>query len=373
MKNNSVLPFAFVSIKNRPVGVIANENGLFEFHVAKENIYDTLVISSLGYESFIFPIRYFTDDDGPLTITLNPVSVNLKQIDVNAPSVVDLIQKVKAAYRSNYNTVPFLTTSFFRTSMQENGVYTNLREVSVTGYDKGFDVKKSNWKMPVYFINQIRPSQANGTVPHIARGNGIEEVNSTVHLEVLKMLSDNNYVFSYTDPIYEDAVLYHVLSFFHKEKSEEVTGRFIIRSDNYCIKEIEALRVVTDKSKLKPKQSNALNQEFLSLSFLVQYKEYENQTYLSHIKKVYTTEIYTKNKSTDFPLVIINELSVNSITTGNVRMPEVNKMNLHQGLYSQSYKYSNDPDFWKNYNMISDSPELAKIREDLDRKESFER
>jgi hypothetical protein len=42
---NAVLPFASISIKNKYFGIVANENGEFDFHYKNEFKNDTLVIS----------------------------------------------------------------------------------------------------------------------------------------------------------------------------------------------------------------------------------------------------------------------------------------------------------------------------------------
>ncbi len=52
--NNDVVPFANISIKNKPIGTCSNENGYFDFIIDSAYYKDTIVISCIGYNNYYF-------------------------------------------------------------------------------------------------------------------------------------------------------------------------------------------------------------------------------------------------------------------------------------------------------------------------------
>jgi hypothetical protein len=368
------LSFASVSIKNKSEGVIANENGLFEFHVKKELNIDTLIVSMLGYERYFVPILSINNNSIFDTIGLVPTITHLKEIEVSALTVQDIIQNIKASYRNNYNTQPFIVSGFFRNVGQENGVCTRLIEASVNGYDKGFSLKENNWKMPVYSITQIRSSKYTGRLAQLNNNenNGLVELNSSIHLEILKMFNYKNYVFYLEEAIFEGEIKYFILSFHEKNEFTETKGRFIVNVNNWSIKEVESSVSVFDKNKIKPRKEDSLFQRFIEKSFIIQFQEYHGKMYVSHIKKIFRSNIFTNNHFVDFDFLVTNEYLVNSIQTDSITMLKTNLMNMNRGLYLQSNSYSYNSNFWKKLNMISDNQELSIYRTDLEKNGKLE-
>ncbi|MEO1254522.1 MAG: carboxypeptidase-like regulatory domain-containing protein, partial [Bacteroidota bacterium] len=45
------LPFSTISIQNKPIGVVANDAGDFEFTFPRKHLTDTIVFSMAGYQS----------------------------------------------------------------------------------------------------------------------------------------------------------------------------------------------------------------------------------------------------------------------------------------------------------------------------------
>jgi hypothetical protein len=371
LETKEPLPFASVSIKNRSGGTISNENGVFEFHIDQENYNDTLLVSMLGFQKNLTPINTILSNKSEIIIALQSTSVNLKEVIVSSLTAEMILNNVKKSYKNNFNVNPFLTSTFYRNMVKEDEEFKFLIEASLMGYDKGFNVKKDNWEMPTYSVNQIRSSINESKVPINLNDQGLKQLNMLIHLRVLQMSS--HYAFSIEPDLYENENRYYVLSFYGNHNFREISGKFVINSNNWGIREITYNEISQDKNKtIEQTSGDSLRQKFISEYFIVQYNEYKGKIYLKHLKNLYHSEFFNSKDRSSINLEVTNELTVNDIQTENVAKLKVNKLNLNEGLYLQSNKYAYNPDFWKNYNIIAQTPELIKLRNDLEKKGNLE-
>jgi hypothetical protein len=366
-ESKEILPFATICIKNKSIGVVANENGLFEFHIGKEYNNDTLIVSMLGYKIFELPLHKLKPDSSTIKFEMEQTATVLKAIEINAITAPEIMQNIRRSYKINYTTKPFLTEDFFRMTFQENGDFVHVLEASVDSYDKGFDLKKETWKMPEFFIKQIRASQSNGIIPTVTHQNALKEILSCTHLYISGLLLDNHFIFQLKETVFEGNTKYYVLSFAAKNEYNVTEGELVVNANTWSIKEIH--RNWLNKKKFNdPRKIDSLFQDFTSESFLVQYKEYAGKMYLSYIKHHSNFDAYTQSRSTDVKYVTTFELSVNRIQTENIDKPKGSRMRMNKGLFVQSNDYPYNADHWKNFNMILENVELAKMRADLAKK-----
>src|SRR5260221_4603028 len=88
------LPYATISIKGKPIGVVSNQFGEFTFNLSTQYLKDTLVISMMGYDTYERTIQDIKNMDNLLvpleikTIMLNEVVVTGKKL-----SAKEIIEK----------------------------------------------------------------------------------------------------------------------------------------------------------------------------------------------------------------------------------------------------------------------------------------
>ncbi|MDN3673258.1 carboxypeptidase-like regulatory domain-containing protein [Flavobacterium branchiarum] len=86
-KNNNKIKFANIGIKDKDLGTISDENGLFSIYIPEKNLGDTLTISYVGYNEFKIKI---TD------VIANKISQFVLEESINELSeVVILSDKIK--------------------------------------------------------------------------------------------------------------------------------------------------------------------------------------------------------------------------------------------------------------------------------------
>ena len=61
--NEQPLAFTSISIMSKSIGTISNEEGRFYLRLTKENLNDTITISTLGFKSFKIMVQDFIDQE----------------------------------------------------------------------------------------------------------------------------------------------------------------------------------------------------------------------------------------------------------------------------------------------------------------------
>lgn len=96
-----------------------------------------------------------------------------------------------------------------------------------------------------------------------------------------------------------------------------------------------------------------------------------NVLYLSHYKRrIRYHEMNTTTGKLKKVTVLDNELVINNIITENVQ-PLLNIME-ESNLESQAGEYTYNPQFWKNYNIIKETPLDEKLIKDLEKDVSLQ-
>lgn len=143
---NQRISYVSISILNKPVGVISNENGEFVFKIPNTFITEDLCISILGYESYIKKVSDFSENTY-YTIKLKTKKYNIEEITVEGKkkhlSPTKIVQQSLENIESNYPTKPLIYQGYYREYLKQgNKNYLNLLEAAIMIKDKGF---KSNF------------------------------------------------------------------------------------------------------------------------------------------------------------------------------------------------------------------------------------
>jgi hypothetical protein len=106
------IPFASIQVKGRSTGTACNADGEFIFKIREKRSTDTLLISCVGYKT----VARALEQNGPTTliILLEPATVELAEITVNAPVGLDILKKALAKIPENYDMSDFHMTAFYR-------------------------------------------------------------------------------------------------------------------------------------------------------------------------------------------------------------------------------------------------------------------
>nr|WP_299342632.1 carboxypeptidase-like regulatory domain-containing protein [Allomuricauda sp.] len=150
--------FATIRIKGKALGVISNQDGGFRFPLEFREEGDSLIISSMGYETKSISILSLMQDELN-TIKLTPGVIELDEVLVEGErarrrrllSAKGIVRKAIKAIPENYPTSPFSTVGYYRDYQLGEGEYINLNEAILEVFDLGFgELDNLNTKVQIY-------------------------------------------------------------------------------------------------------------------------------------------------------------------------------------------------------------------------------
>ena len=146
-KSRSVLSYAHVSIRNSSIGTVSNELGQFKIIVPYHLIYDTLVVSYLGYKSHRSLISN-VERSGDIHLDEVPVILRDVVIDAKRLNASEILYKAveNLLQNTSYSTADFKLEGFYREVQRTNketvflvesafDIYDNLTTHPLTGID----------------------------------------------------------------------------------------------------------------------------------------------------------------------------------------------------------------------------------------------
>lgn len=367
--NKKPLPFANISLLGKSIGTVSNEQGEFNIKILKKNIYDTLVISYLGYRNTYIPINQLSVLINKIYLEEDHYQIQEVVIRTNKPReiLLEAIEKI----RDNYYTDPYYITSFYREIVTNKDKLASISEAVLEVY------KSPYWGL---FSDQIKLLKsrkneyysAEDTVSLKLKGG----LYASLYLDMIKnpsiFLDENffhNFTYTITDIIKFDDSPAYIINFKPRVYLQEETfeGNIYINTDNLAIVAIE-FRIDEDAidkigNNLVVKKSFGTRVRPISAKYFINYRKINGKYFLNlakgelEFKVKYRRKLFTKDYTTIF------EFASNNIDTTDVkRFERIETISSHKIFIDEDFKY--DHQFWGDYNYISpdESLEQALIR-----------
>ncbi len=360
--------FAHIGICGKSIGTVANENGIYEFHIPDHVINDTLCATAIGYETFKIPVIKLKNLSF-LEITLKPETTYLKEILVKDEKTTArrVIRKAIARIPKNYPKKPFVLNGYYRDYLKKNNEYISFLEGVFSVDDQGFKKSIDNTLIK---INQLRYSKdyirylreyvtefqedstkllMHGISPTF-KGNEFSNMYyhnpirnhrlSVPFIGVFDTFSERNYDFEIEYYTYVDGKEVYVINISPSKKFRfthvSIKGKFFIRTDNYAIIKFSYAYFVTKR--LETKKWFELN---------VEYREFDNKMYLKYLSLMNYYKLLTIEEFAE--MAVYREFFVNEIlATDYLKLNPGESIDETLPLYRQ--EAPNDSKFWIEYN-----------------------
>jgi len=135
--------FATIQLKNEAIGVISNTDGGFRFPLSLKKTSDTLMISSMGYQTkevllsnFPSDVRYLIEIT-PAVTSLEEVVVTKKKLS-KIRSAEEVVRRALNRIPQNYPKAKYGYIGYYRDYQLKNKLYYNLNEAIIKVVDQGF-------------------------------------------------------------------------------------------------------------------------------------------------------------------------------------------------------------------------------------------
>jgi len=371
--NSVPLPYANLSIKNKPIGTITNADGEFDLHLTSYSSEDTLIVSMLGYKSYrirLSDIKEFKN----LRIKLEVRPTLLNEVVIVAKKVEpkEIVKKALKNIDKNYPTQPNLLKGFYRETHEENNRTVIVVEAALDIYDNGY-------KKPI----AEKVKLINGRASKNYRNDAF--TNTRVEKWNLLASALNNNPVKHQDPRISsskkfslDSILYYnnqlvyvisFLSYIPRFSNFERKNTLYINAQNFSIHRYDWEEFAKEGKysevpwRLTPESIYFSKRKRISTVY--EFEEFQGKMFLKYFDEKAYDDIYnSKGDSIEFESLGHVTIAITEIKSENVKMADSETMKRDRSISAQVNDY--DPEFWSDANKITLVPLTRKQIKDLE-------
>jgi len=315
-KEKEPIPFATIKVKGWAKGVVTNRNGSFRVPEKFSELNDTLVLTSIGYETKVVSIQQMMAKKFNV-IFLNPHVYGLEETIVYARarkrklSAKAIVRKAIRAIPENFPNQPFSLTGYYRDYQWHEDDYLNLNEAILSVYDQGFESKDSqstqfalhsilaNKNFPRDSISdepydyENRNKVINNAILNSHDGNELRilrvhdairnyEVSSYAFVYKLKSQFLNGHSFERVKDIFLDDLPFYNITVTKSQNGYEAFGQLLIDKDNFSIYKLNYSLYFKDTDSKSVESINGAEKDLI-FEVLSEYRPFKDKMFLNYI------------------------------------------------------------------------------------------
>lgn len=368
-KTGEPLPFAHIVIKNRPVGTVTDESGIFSFLFDSVYFNDTLIISYISYKQYSGNISGLLE--GINEICLEPSAVEIKEITISQADAAGIVRKSVGRIPGNYWREPVVMRGFYRETISENNLYTEYAEGVIDIYKYPYRSASDDQ------VKLIKGRRKNDLNPYRISKKAVVTLGGPVFcnyydrirypLSFLDTLRMDQYDYELETMVNYNNNIVYVISFDQVDGLRQSLrkGRLYIDPDTYVILRIEygysekgikyELPHGAAKRFLKLLAGIVIEDDILRVS--VDYQEVNGYWCLKNI--LYQEEQVIIRKKERFIIAIQKNLLINNVSEGEVSPFTVEEILTSKEFNKQIGDY--DEAFWYGYNYLSAPESMLEV------------
>ncbi len=359
------VPYASVSVLDKPIGTISNADGDFLLKLHPDHIRDTVVISCMGFSPIRIPAFNLLDED---LFILEPFSIRIKEVKVTATTPARLLANIRENLEKNYSIQPRLLTAFYRETVQQDDNYINVSEAVI-------EILKSpytNYGRPD-LVRLIKGRKSPDVQPFRWLNFKLQGGPFTIiQLDVVKTMENfldeefqNQFRYEITKVVWYNEEPVYVVSF--TPLSDDVFPGFI--GEMYVHRESFAVVHASfrfNKSSLNEATSTMIRKKPKSVKarpsyvqYEVNYQHYLGKWYLSTARASVKFKIRSKQDKLNSEFHSISDLLITNIQATELkRFSNEERFDQNDVFVEQLGRF--DEHFWENYNIIRPDEDLRK-------------
>jgi len=273
------LPYASIGIMGKPIGLISNDQGEFDFHIPTEMRNDILVISMLGYKTFEGPVWSLISND-PVTIELHPGAIMLKEVVItDSLKAGEILRLALARIECNYPMEPFQLEGFYRDLKKLGGTYISLLEAAVKIYDENYIAPRNKFKLRERVaLQEVRRSigYSNKFTDFFDKDNMLEDLLLNNNVRYRQFPEDESFFKSLE---FEDDTQYNGREVFVISHTQDYLLRVFIDKQTYGIIHLEYIN--DHQAELEKKRD--LESRFVKIKRVIDFKLFEGKLFLNYL------------------------------------------------------------------------------------------
>jgi len=367
------LPYASISIKGKPIGTVTNADGEFEIYLATPYAGDTLLVSMLGYHSYLIGLAEIKGNKNlPIRLAVRPILLNEVVIVAKKIEPKEIVRRALKNIAKNYPSQSSIISGFYRETYEENNRNVILVEAALDIYDQGY--KKSMREKVKLKSSRSSRNYRNS----LFTNTGIERWNlaaSALNHNPVKYR--DRYIstrkkFTLDSMLYYNDRLIYVISFLTyipRFPNFERKNTLHIDAENYAIRKY-GWEEYAKEGKYSEIPSPITKDSFYfskrkRISTIYEFEEYKGTMFLKYFDEKAYDDIYnSKGDSVVFESLGHVTMVITAVEPENVKIEENETMRRDQSIAEQVKEY--DVKFWSDKNKIALVPLTRKQIKDLE-------
>lgn len=381
-KDTSGIPFANISVKNKPVGTCSNESGYFKFAVDSAFIQDTLIISCIGYKNYKFTCAEISPKDSIFPLEEATYKMKATVIMNDAPTTEEILTRVGKNYRDNFPTSSYLGKAFFQDIVYNDAIEAEQRvaritEAAITIQEFGIHALRE----AKFRVDEMRNSknyvETNKKMKWLLKLMGVEFKNPILQMYNEYNFNRKRFYKSFLEENtaeleqieFLDTNSVYVIRFNSKNTwAFKYDYKLYINTSDYAILKEDIQATITEKFRkiLSTKSSKRFRKRMLYRKIGDAYYPYLIE-YIDVIKdqayKFSSSEGYYRHS-----FIMFNEIIPKRRNFDRVRWRDAEKEN--DILYKKEFTYNEE--FWKDFNVLYTQEEVNKAKHILSKDQDIE-
>lgn len=360
--STSVLPYAHIGIKNSSIGTVSNELGLFKLIVPNSLKPDTLVVSYLGYKTYLVPISAL-EKSCDIYLDEQPLVLKDVVIDAKRLSAEDLLYKAveNLLQNASYPTADFKLEGFYREVQRTDKKTVFLVESAFNIYD---DV--TTHPLAAIEIKEFRKILNQVPLPDMKmynHNNLLRLFDISTNFVVLAKhgLKAGKTTWAIGNRPYEiaDVSVYNgkeVYVIIHD--NDHVSLKVIVDANNFSVlrNEYHSKQAPQDFNNYfwKYRRGN-LRCGFYETHQVYEYREFKGKLYPYFFYRNDCSKCFDSNGTVQNESLGKHQALISKIELGQKSPERLKHLKKHKGMQDMDFKYN--AEFWKRYNIIRDLPQ----------------
>ena len=377
--SNRALEAVNLSVNETNISTITNSDGEFTFKVPKKYLDSKVVISLLGYNTYVIPIKELSNKDNK--IKLYEAVTQLSTVSVSAyKNAENLVKKVFKEKNNNVQNESVFMTAFYRETIKRRNRNVSLTE-AVVNILKQPHTSQQHDAIELSRARKSTDYKRLDTISVKLQGGPF----STVYLDIMKypeyIFTDEtitSYDFSFDKPSTINNRNVYVVNFSPKNNSLNLNynGKLYIDVQSLALVSAVYALDVSNKSKTKnllvTKKPRNVVVYPLEANYRVDYKAKNSKWYYSYSNLYLKFKISKKRQLFNKVYSLASEMAVTDweINTTDKRIKNKDKLR-PTVIITDAISGFSDPNFWGKYNLIEPDKSIEsainKIRKSIEK------
>ncbi|WP_225036979.1 carboxypeptidase-like regulatory domain-containing protein [Winogradskyella sp. SM1960] len=378
-RTNKVIEAASLNINNTNISTITNSEGEFTLKVPNQYLDSKVVVTFLGYNTFVVPLSQLADNN--YVVTLYEAVTKLSAVNIAAfKNAESLIRKVLSDKSKNVSEGSVFMTAFYRETIKRRNRNVSLTE-AVVNILKQPNLSKQRDAIQLWKARKSTDYKRLDTVSVKLQGGPF----STMFLDIMKYpeyiftdesIGSYNYVFDNPTTINNRTV--YVVNFSPKANQLRVNynGKLFIDVQTLALVSANYVLDVSDMKKTKnllvKRKPSDVEVYPLEAIYKVDYKEKGDKWYYSYSNLSLTFKVNKKRQLFNKVYTLSSEMAVTDWVENSTDKKIKNKDKLRPSvIITDAISGFSDPDFWGEYNLIEPDKSIEsainKIKKNIEK------